>query len=160
MKLMPNGRSHKPLWCEPSAAERGTTEPAIYINCYGTGYPLRDAANALFEQARREKFDTLTAFLLPYLNAMSDKYDFTWEREWRVSGHFEFELKDLVCVVLPPDADDAIIDRFARRGIPAISPEWNYERIVAEFATQQRKTKEIITELREEAAAPVKKSKR
>ena len=75
--------------------------------------------------------------LLPYLNAMHERYDFAWEREWRVVGDLEFEPKDIVSVILPEDDQDEQ-RRFLKRGVPVISPGWTAEQIVAEFSRQAR----------------------
>jgi len=78
--------------------------------------------------------------LLPFINVMHSGYDFTWEREWRMRGSLKFILRRLVCAILPDnDGDDDIRERLADAGIAAISPEWTYERMVAELARQHRK---------------------
>ena len=120
-------------------------QPAIYINSYGTNTHLREAVDKIFEVAKSSNFSGKIWRLLPFINTMNDRCDFTWEREWRIRGDFTFSLKELVCVILPPDEDDEDLrDRLAKAGIPTICPEWTYERIVAELAQQQRKTKLVL----------------
>lgn len=115
-------------------------QPAIYINSYGQNKYAREAVDAIFDAAQKNNFRGRGWRILPFVNAMHEKYDFTWEREWRVRGDVSFALSDLVCAILPPDSDDDVRDVLARSGIAAISPTWTYERIVEELASQQRKT--------------------
>jgi hypothetical protein len=120
-------------------------QPAIYINSYSWNSHLREAVDEIYETAKSGGFKGKIWRLLPFINAMHEKYDFTWEREWRTRGSFSFAMKELVCVILPADEkDEELRDRLAEAGIPAISPEWTYERIVAELAQQQRKTTLVL----------------
>ena len=61
-------------------------QPAIYINSYGQNLYLRSAVNRLYEIAIQSNSTDDTWRLLPFINAMHENYDFTWEREWRVLG--------------------------------------------------------------------------
>ena len=63
-------------------------QSALYINSYNHNNSLREAADALYTISEKKDFrkEILQRFL-PYLNAMNEKYDFTWEREWRVLGN-------------------------------------------------------------------------
>ena len=79
--------------------------------------------------------------LLPFVNAMHERYDFTWEREWRVLGDLTFQPSDIVCVILPETGAEDLRAELIKSGVAAVSPSWNYERIVQELALQQRKTK-------------------
>jgi hypothetical protein len=79
--------------------------------------------------------------ILPFINAMHERYDFTWEREWRVRERLRFKLSDLVCVILPSDGADDIKEACAKSGLAAVSPGWTYEQIVTELAKQQSATK-------------------
>jgi hypothetical protein len=90
---------------------------------------------------RKEGHDDPLARLLPFLNAMHERYDFTWEREWRVQGPVDFTPKDLVAAILPRQGAEKWRDYFARRAVPVISPGLSYEEIVAEMALQQRVTR-------------------
>ena len=82
--------------------------------------------------------------LLPFLNAMHERYDFSWEREWRVVQDFKFRLKDLVCVILPHKGEESLKEKFARYGLAVISPGWTYEQILTELACQQRTTRRFF----------------
>jgi hypothetical protein len=81
--------------------------------------------------------------ILPFVNAMHERYDFTWEREWRIAGPLDFRYQDLVCVILP-DRRVRLRELMAKAGIAVISPGWIHERIVAELSRQQRSTKRLL----------------
>lgn len=92
--------------------------------------------------ASKKNFTGTIWHVLPFVNVMHDGHDFTWERESRIRGHLNFELQDLVCVILPVDESE-LRERMEHVGIAAIAPEWNYEEMIGELARQQRKTKKI-----------------
>ena len=116
-------------------------QPAIYINSYDRNLQLRNAVNELFELAKVRGFKDNFHKLFPFLNAMHEKYDFTWEREWRIVKELKFSFKDLVCVILPRDKEKGLRLKFARYGIPMIFPGLTYEEIIGILAVQQRVTK-------------------
>jgi len=116
-------------------------QPALYINSYGGNSQLRESVDKIFSVAVANDFSGKIWRLLPFVSAMHEKYDFTWEREWRIAGDLHFKLRNLVCVIVPPDGDEDIRAMLVESGIAAITPDWNYERIVSELARQQRKTK-------------------
>lgn len=76
---------------------------------------------------------------------MHEGYDFSWEREWRIRGDLRFSPRDIVCVILPAQGQDALKERMARSGIATISPGWTYEQIVAELAKQQRTVRSLAS---------------
>lgn len=120
-------------------------QPALYINSYASNTHLREAVDSIFETAKKRSFKGRIWRLLPFINAMHESYDFTWEREWRTQGSLQFKSRDLVCAILPDgDYNDKIRERLAKSGIAAISPQWTYERIVSELAKQQRRTRLIL----------------
>jgi hypothetical protein len=125
--------------------EKGA-QPAIYINSYQGNMFHRVGADALFARASADNFNDFSWRLLPLLNAMHEKYDFTWEREWRVCGDFAFDVSDIVCLILPAEGDEDLKRVAAGAGVAAISPGWTYEQIVAEMARQQRATREKFEE--------------
>ena len=128
--------------------EKGAQQ-AVYINSYGGNSWLKKAAMKLFRRCTEGGILEEPEWrLLPFLNSMSEKYDFSWEREWRVLGDFEFKHSDIVCVVIPNDADAKLKEYFAKSGIAAICPGWSYEEIVAELASQQRATRRLGGELK------------
>ena len=117
-------------------------QPALYINSYGSHSWLREAADKVFDIAEENEFRKGKLWrLLPYLNAMHERYDFTWEREWRVRGDLKFEAGDIVCAILPESDEEEWKDKFLRRRVPVISPGWSTERIVAELSGQARRAR-------------------
>ncbi len=127
-------------------------QPAIYINSYSGNLWLRDAANSICKIARKKGFRKGKVWrFLPFLNAMHERYDFTWEREWRVRGDVEFKPSDVVAVILPGGGCKKWRENFALKGIPVLSPGLSYEEIVGELSLQQRKTKRIWVERKRRA---------
>lgn len=118
-------------------------QPALYINSYGGNLWLYNAVQHLYRSSIDKvlKDDNPAWRILPFINAMHERYDFTWEREWRIRGSLRFKLVNLVCAILPPNGADDIKEACAKSGLAAVSPEWTYEQIVAELAKQQRATK-------------------
>jgi hypothetical protein len=117
-------------------------QQAIYINSYNGNAELRESVRELFDLCK-EKPSSKLLKIIPYLNAMHEKYDFTWEREWRVSKNFKFKLADIVAVILPEDGEIDLKEKCASAGIATISPGWSYEQIVSQLATQQREVRRI-----------------
>lgn len=117
-------------------------QPAIYINSYGDNNYLRESVDRLYEESVTEDAVKSPAWrLLPFINAMNERYDFSWEREWRTSSSLKFKYSDLVCLVLPSTGAEDIRGAAAEAGIAVVSPGWTYEQIVHELAKQQRSTK-------------------
>jgi hypothetical protein len=105
---------------------------------------LREAVDALFAQAAKagDSSDMLWR-LFPYINAMHERYDFSWEREWRCRNDVKFKNADLVCLILPEHGEGAIKEAASKSATAVISPKWTYEQIIAELSKQQRATKSI-----------------
>ncbi|MCY3794206.1 MAG: hypothetical protein OXG51_07500 [Gammaproteobacteria bacterium] len=57
-------------------------QPAIYLNSYGGNSELRDAADRIYAIGAKNGFKNELSSRIPYLNAMNERYDFAWEREW------------------------------------------------------------------------------
>lgn len=124
-------------------------QPAIYINSYNGNAILRDCVDQIYNQSvTKTGVKSPMWRILPFINAMHEKYDFSWEREWRVAGTLKFKLRDLVCVVLPSVGEDRIKKFCAQVGLAAVSPGWTYEQIVTELAKQQRSTRALWEELK------------
>jgi len=114
-------------------------QPALYVNSYGGNTWLREAVDEVFDVANRGKFRSGKLWrLIPFLNAMHEGYDFTWEREWRLRGDLRFKPSDVVCVILPERKEEEWKSKFLDRGVPVISPGWSAERIVSELSRQAR----------------------
>jgi len=125
--------------------------PAVYINTQAEGlreFLLSEFA-VHFEDLRRYKdfrksYGLEADSIIRYyslVNIISERIDFSWEREWRLKGHLHFDFTQLVAIIVPDP------NRFRRRTlkqfgsklrkqicrIPAISPDWNYEQLVEEL---------------------------
>jgi hypothetical protein len=119
-------------------------QPAIYINSYGSNFLLRDSIYDIWNKWKIDKdFNSLTWRLFPFVNAMYEKYDFSWEREWRLNNDFEFKLNEIVSLIMPSDEIE-FRELSESHGISVITPGWTYEQIVSELAKQQRNTKKIM----------------
>lgn len=122
-------------------------QPAIYVNSYSGQDWIRQSVDRLFKVSLNEEtLDDPLWRLLPLINAMHEKCDFSWEREWRFCRSFNFEIKDLVCVILPEMGEDKLKEQSSKAGLAVISPGWTYEQIISELASQQRMTKKLTLE--------------
>jgi hypothetical protein len=142
------GRSHnfEPfgfVFSKQLLLEKGA-QKAVYINGYGGPNYYRAAFDQVFETAVKTGFFGRSWRMLPFVSAMHGKYDFAWEREWRMSGHFHFDLSDLECVILPADKYAPLKRTLHERGIAVISPGWTYEQLLEELSTQKRTTRRIL----------------
>jgi len=112
--------------------------PALYVNTQHHRQ-LRDAANALFEQAEDEGFaNSALTPLLPYINifgrtAGGGRYDFYWEREWRVVGDLHFDYDDVVVGLCPEDRIEGFEDEF--HDVRFIYPGWSLDAIITHLRT-------------------------
>jgi hypothetical protein len=107
--------------------------PALYIDTHHDS-TLRKAAVALFNQAQEDGFDDspLTP-LLPFINIFGKtttgaRYDFYWEREWRVVGDLKFNYADVVVGLCPPDRIDEFEEEYPK--VKFISPRWGLDEII------------------------------
>ena len=131
--------------------------PSIYINSDGTD--LRDylieqfrehfkgiKSLRKFKQNQRARHEQIIQYY-SFINKMGAGYDFSWEREWRFTGNFDFEYQDLVAIIAksPLTMKTQISKQIkgsrsaSLRKIPIISPDWGYERIVDELSRQLRR---------------------
>jgi hypothetical protein len=125
--------------------------PALYINSKGT--TLRDyllsefdshfkGVNAFQNLRAREAYYREIVHYYSIINVISEKYDFSWEREWRHSGHFKFKYVDVVAIVAknPEKFENKCENEFKPkqlkkvRRIPVISPYWSYEEVIEELS--------------------------
>lgn len=126
--------------------------PAIYISNKAEGLRelLLSQFDAHFREHRKyrqlkkqfgEGADAIIRYYA-FINIISDRVDFSWEREWRLKGDFAFGFQQLVAIIAPdPTAFRATVntefgpklrDRIAR--ISIVSPDWNYEQLVEEMS--------------------------
>src|SRR5262249_44389044 len=114
---------------------RAGAQMATYVNEYDPFNTLRGSYDKIFELALKSKFKGVSWRILPFVSAMRESYDYTWEREWRIIEELQFRYRDLVCVVMPQE-DQVGRDRWLRHGVPVISPGWTYEQMIVEFRQQ------------------------
>lgn len=127
--------------------------PAIYLN--GDGTSLREYLLSEFDRhfkgvkslyRLKRKDDNYKEIIHYYslVNLMSGRHDFSWEREWRHSGDFKFQFRNVVAIIAenPNDfigkCEDRMSDRklkFIKR-LPIISAAWTYEDVVEEMANK------------------------
>ena len=125
--------------------------PAIYVNSRAKG--LRELLLRQFDdhfkglrQYRHFKkhFGEDADAIIRYyamVNVISDRVDFSWEREWRLNGSWDFDFDHLVAIVAPnPKAfRGRTTGAFGQKRrvdiarLPVISPDWNYEQLVEEM---------------------------
>jgi hypothetical protein len=66
-------------------------QPALYINEYESNTWLRDCLDELYDMSvSAERLKKPLWRILPFVNSMHERYDFSWEREWRVRGDLCF----------------------------------------------------------------------
>jgi hypothetical protein len=125
--------------------------PAIYINSQAEG--LREFLISEFDRhfdsqrlyrSFRRKYGSAANSIIRYyslVNIISERVDFSWEREWRHTGDLKFDFHEIVAIIAPdPEAFRKEEKRCFRptrwkaiKKIPVISPEWNYEQVVEEL---------------------------
>lgn len=121
-------------------------QPVTYINSYNQNLWLRKSIDSLFNDSflNNGKLHSQRWRILPFINAMHENCDFSWEREWRFLKTLKFDLDDLICVILPQNKELDLKEKFSKAGIAVISPGWTYEQIIFELSTQQRETKRLV----------------
>jgi hypothetical protein len=125
--------------------------PAIYVNSKAAGLRelLLKQFDHHFEEMRLyrdfkkvygEDADAIIRYYA-LINIISERVDFSWEREWRLKGDLSFNFDRLVAIIAhdPKAFRRKINKKFGRKlqreikSVPVISPEWNYEQLVEEM---------------------------
>jgi hypothetical protein len=73
---------------------------------------------------------------LPFVNKCDSKYDFSWEREWRIAGDFEFVLSDVFLGLAPTKRIEELEDKFS--DFPWISPRWGRDQIISKLCNSNK----------------------
>lgn len=76
------------------------------------------------------------------INVINDRYDFSWEREWRFHGDFKFNYRNMVAIVCenPEEFEELCEENLKQNAIkfikrtPMISPDWGYEQVIEELS--------------------------
>jgi Protein of unknown function (DUF2743). len=92
------------------------------------------AGQHLFERIRQlltaQDFDDKIWQLTPFIDpVIPGRYEWDWEREWRVPGGLRFELKDVVFIIAPDEDKHAVIENLSLDA-PFLNPDdmeefWN-----------------------------------
>lgn len=156
VKLSPYGVA----FTRETARSKGIN-PVWYVDMTpGRTWSVPPALDDLREQAAAspDGFDSHPASkILPFIEAMGtwtgSRKEFSWEREWRHPGDFDFSWLDLALVLCPEDE----IDEFEGLGpYNAVDPSWSLERMIA-TVVRKRAILEAVTATsarrREKAAA-------
>lgn len=127
--------------------EKGAN-PAIYINTEGTKlkqlllseFRKRFKNVTTSSEPRDTRFACCEAIFQYYalVNIFSPGHDFTWEREWRLSGNLEFKYREIVAIIAPNPKkfESACKEQLSGskfehiKRLPIISSEWSYEDII------------------------------
>ena len=131
---------------------------AIYINTKGT-----EIKNYLITQFH-EKFSNSKNYILfkksehwheeainyfSLINIISDNYDFSWEREWRLCKDFHFKQRQVVAIIAKNPKE---FEEYSKRILsensykilkytPIIDPSWGYEEVIEEMSHKLWRTK-------------------
>ena len=97
-------------------------QPAIYVNKWRGYEPVGAAVDALFSSFCQRGNDEGAWRLLPFINTMAERYDYTWEREWRVPGMINLDVSRPIAVIIPSEKHPRFRDRLTTAAVPWISP--------------------------------------
>jgi hypothetical protein len=130
--------------------EKGAN-PAIYINGDGTNlnkYLINEFdrhfknISALKGLKNNQEYYQEIVHYYSLINLISDRYDFSWEREWRCNGDFKFKYRDIVTII--SDSPETFLEKCHKNltknkmnyinRIPIISSRWGYERVIDEMS--------------------------
>ena len=80
-----------------------------------------------YHSAQINNFPNQENELLALVNRCDEKYDFHWEREWRIVGDLEFELNDVYCGLCSEDCIRYFESKFR---LKFIDPYWGMNQII------------------------------
>jgi hypothetical protein len=97
--------------------------PAFYVK-----ESIFDPFWKLYNDAKGRGFSLGENKILALVNKCDKSFDFHWEREWRIVGDLEFELKNVYCGFCPEED----ISYFQKKHEPVkfISPYWGINKIL------------------------------
>ena len=88
--------------------------PVFYVRQWDTIRPLRSLL--------KKDADANTCKLLALVNQSNEKFDYHWEREWRIVGNLQFEFDDIYCCLCPSSDIEYFEGKF--RAVAFIDPYW------------------------------------
>lgn len=89
---------------------------------------LFDSLWKAYEDAKARNFDREDNKFLALVNRCDDQIDFHWEREWRVVGNLNFDLKDVYCVLCPQGHQASFKKKFDE--LTFVDPDWSIYQIL------------------------------
>lgn len=150
IKLQPYGIVFKRTDLQKKGAS-----PAIYINSYGTSlrdYLLTEFDKTFSDTTRYKDLKEENQYpneIIRYyalVNVMCSRYDFSWEREWRMCGDLRFGYEDIVAIIAdePDEFEETYSHRLSSASaqcisrIPVFKPNWSYEEIIMKMSEAVR----------------------
>ena len=118
-------------------ADRGN--PVLYIN-----WPATDKFHEMWDLLEEGEEWRIMNDIMPFVSLIGDKYDFHWEREWRVPGGLTITPAQ-VPFILCPEGDiwglrealeEKLLDEWL--DVPIVDATWSPERMVEEVAKSAR----------------------
>ncbi|WP_316674778.1 abortive infection system antitoxin AbiGi family protein [uncultured Tolumonas sp.] len=125
--------------------------PAIYINGVSSGLDktlrdefvshLQNISKLKRESAKLDKLNKISKYY-SLINTINNRYDFSWEREWRHIGNFSFNY-NYIAAIIAPDPDSLRVklqDKLSDEQIKLlnktiiIAPEWSYEDVIHQYS--------------------------
>jgi hypothetical protein len=107
--------------------------PVFYINTRSQeGKERCDYLWECFREAKKKGFeDNGASSFFSFVNKVNDRVDFSWEREWRIVGDFQFELSDVFLGLCPQTRIEEFEDAFS--DIAWVSPRWGRDQIISKL---------------------------
>jgi hypothetical protein len=99
---------------------------------------LKTQYNHWLEQYKNHGQDSKFYLLGALVNFVGEKNDFSWEREWRVVGNYEFIPPDIVAVIAPEEEHDVIrreINNFSAEALTLIDANWTIEEMLVKVGS-------------------------
>ena len=124
-------------------------KPVHNVISYGGDMAMREAYDEILERAIRTKQWNKALGVLPFLSAMHERYDFSWEREWRVRGPVKFTMDDVEFVILPEGIAIDLHLKLKKQGVMVICPTWGYEKTIERIADQHRRLRRRLEAMAE-----------
>lgn len=116
---------------------------------------LTNQYNDWLEKYKNSKIDSKFYLLGSIINYVGEKHDFSWEREWRVVGNYEFIPPDIVTIIAPEEEHEDIRDKMLHFSnyLTLIDLNWSFEKILVKscsFGWNNRyKYEQVLEELNE-----------
>jgi len=115
--------------------------PVFYVNTYANQNRKQSFVDTVRKlDAARQKEIAPYIDIFGWTKAGGELYDFQWEHEWRYSGNFEFEWKDIIFGLCEDEYIDELEQLFEKE-IRFISPFMSLEEIVGRLVLSREESK-------------------